>query len=106
MRVAVLSDIHGNVPALNAVLNDVATEGADAVVLNGDIAAGPLPVETLDLLEALGDRGVWVRGNCDRLMVEAYDLRRSTWPEVEAFVADLHDPPGDAKMLARLTPPD
>lgn len=73
MRVAVLADIHGNLPALEAVLQEVDEAGADAIVLNGDIAAGPLPVETLDVLAALGERAVWVRGNCDRLMVEAYD---------------------------------
>ena len=40
MRVAVLADIHGNLPALDAVLSDVRAAGADAIVLNGDIATG------------------------------------------------------------------
>ncbi len=43
---------------------------ADLVVLTGDIAAGPQPVETLDLLVSLGDRALWVNGNGDRELVE------------------------------------
>lgn len=59
-------DIHGNVPALEAVLADVAGAGLDAVVVGGDIAEGPQPRETLDLLEAVETPVLWVRGNCDR----------------------------------------
>jgi putative phosphoesterase len=66
--VAVLADIHGVLPALEAVLADA--QEADVIVLAGDIASGPQPVETLDLLTALGDRAVWVRGNADRELVE------------------------------------
>jgi Icc-related predicted phosphoesterase len=44
----VLSDIHGNLPALQAVLADVEEAGADIVVFGGDVAAGPMPVETRD----------------------------------------------------------
>jgi predicted phosphodiesterase len=73
MRVAVLSDIHGNLPALDAVLRDVDRQGADVIVLNGDLADGPMPVQTLDRLAALGDRAVWVRGNSDRWLVDAFD---------------------------------
>jgi putative phosphoesterase len=68
-RVAVLSDIHGVLPALEAVLAEPDVRAADAVVLTGDLASGPLPVETLDLLESLGDRAIWVRGNADRELV-------------------------------------
>ena len=73
MRVAVLADIHGNLPALEAVLRDVHAAGVDAVVLNGDLADGPMPAQTLDRLEELGDRAVWVRGNSDRWLAEAFD---------------------------------
>lgn len=73
MRVAVLADIHGNLPALEAVLRDVDAAGADAVVLNGDIADGPMPAETMDCLEQLGQRAIWVRGNSDRSLAEAFD---------------------------------
>jgi predicted phosphodiesterase len=73
MRVAVLADIHANRPALDAVLDEPDVAGADAVVLLGDIALGPMPVPTLDRLGALGDRAVWVHGNCEREMVTAFD---------------------------------
>jgi putative phosphoesterase len=72
-RIAVLADIHGNLPALRAVLADVDRVGVDLIVLNGDLADGPFPVQTLELLQSLGDRAVWVRGNGDRWVVEAYD---------------------------------
>ncbi|GGK97552.1 metallophosphoesterase family protein [Mangrovihabitans endophyticus] len=70
MRVAVLSDIHGVLPALRAVLHEPDVAGADRIVLTGDIAAGPLPVETLDALVELGERALWVRGNAERELVQ------------------------------------
>ena len=73
MRVAVLADIHGNLPALEAVLRDVDAAGVDAVVLGGDLADGPMPAQTLDRLEELGERAVWVRGNSDRWLADAFD---------------------------------
>jgi predicted phosphodiesterase len=73
MRVAVLADIHANLPALGAVLAEPDVASADAVVLLGDIALGPMPAPTLDRLAALGDRAVWVHGNCEREMVTAFD---------------------------------
>jgi predicted phosphodiesterase len=71
--VAVLADIHGNLPALNAVLAEADVVDAEAVVLLGDIALGPMPAETLDVLAGLGERAVWVHGNCEREMVTAFD---------------------------------
>jgi predicted phosphodiesterase len=58
------------VPALEAVLAEPDVAAADRIVLTGDIAAGPQPVETLDLLASLGDRVTWVRGNADRELAE------------------------------------
>jgi 3',5'-cyclic AMP phosphodiesterase CpdA len=43
VRVAALYDIHGNLPALDAVLADVEAAAPDLVVIGGDVAAGPLP---------------------------------------------------------------
>lgn len=70
-RVVVLSDVHGVVPALSAVLAEPDVQAAPLIVLTGDIAAGPQPVRALDLLLSLGDRVVWVRGNCERELVSA-----------------------------------
>ena len=66
VRVAALYDIHGNLPALEAVLAEVEAAAPDLVVVGGDVVAGPLPGETLDRLAALGDRVRWVMGNADR----------------------------------------
>jgi len=73
MRVAVLCDIHGNLPALEAVLPEVEASGADVIVLAGDMTVGPLQQETLEVLASLGERALWVRGNCERAVVEVAD---------------------------------
>ena len=87
-RVAVLSDIHGNLPALEAVLADVERAGVDLIVLNGDLADGPFPAETLDRLAALGGRAVWLRGNGDRWLAEAREGRFShPDPATHALIA-------------------
>jgi putative phosphoesterase len=65
MRVAALYDIHGNLPALEAV---VAELEADAVVVGGDVASGPMPLETLELLRSLEQPVHYVRGNADRVL--------------------------------------
>ena len=71
--VAVLADVHGNLPALSAVLAEPDVAAADAVVLLGDIALGPMPAQTLEVLAGLGERAIWVHGNCERQMVAAFD---------------------------------
>jgi predicted phosphodiesterase len=68
--IAVLSDIHGVLPALLAVLAEPEVAAAEHIVLTGDIAAGPQPRQVLDVLRGLGDRAVWLRGNADRELVE------------------------------------
>ena len=73
MRVAALYDVRGNLPALDAVLEEVEEAGADLIVVGGDVAGGPMPAQTLDRLAMLGERVRWVRGNADRELVEAYD---------------------------------
>ena len=65
MRVAALYDVHGNLPALEAVLAEVERDDVDAIVFGGDIASGPMPHETLELVRFLD--AVFVRGNADRL---------------------------------------
>ena len=79
-RVAVITDIHGNLPALEAVLAEPDVAAADRVVLLGDIALGPMPGESLDLLASLGERAVWVHGNCEREVVSAFDGRAVPGP--------------------------
>jgi putative phosphoesterase len=71
-RVAALYDVHGNLPALDAVLAEV---DADVVLVGGDVASGPWPAETLDRLRALGDRVRWIRGNADRELAQPSESR-------------------------------
>jgi predicted phosphodiesterase len=85
--VAVLADIHANLPALEAVLAEHDVAAADAVVLLGDMALGPLPGPTVDRLAELGDRAVWVHGNCEREMVTAFDGGRVPGPNAADAVA-------------------
>jgi putative phosphoesterase len=73
MRVAALYDIHGNLPALEAVLDDVRREAPDAIVVGGDAALGPMPRETLDRLLALPADTRFIRGNTDREIVACHD---------------------------------
>jgi predicted phosphodiesterase len=70
VRVAALYDVHGNLPALEAVLADSRCASADVIVCGGDLVVGPYPAECLDTLEAQGDRVRFLRGNCDREAVE------------------------------------
>ena len=72
-RVAALYDIHGNLPALEATLTAVDAAGVDEIVVGGDVVLGPMPRETLERLRALGPRARFIRGNCDRLVVDAFD---------------------------------
>ncbi|MFI8239067.1 metallophosphoesterase family protein [Streptomyces sp. NPDC085866] len=80
-RLAVLSDIHGVLPALEAVLAEPEVAAADRIVLTGDITAGPQPAEVLDLLRSLGDRVLWVGGNADRELVEYRRGERTEIPD-------------------------
>ena len=66
---AVLSDIHGMLHALDAVLDEPAVRRAELIVVTGDHTWGPQPTEVLDRLAGLGDRAVLVRGNAGRALV-------------------------------------
>jgi putative phosphoesterase len=80
MRVALISDTHGNLPALEAALADIRTQGADQIVFLGDAATlGSHPKETLDLLRALDC--VCIMGNHDAALL---DLTRATELQIGA----------------------
>jgi predicted phosphodiesterase len=65
MKVAALYDVHGNAPALEAVLADGAAD-ADLVVFGGDLVWGAWPRETMALARSLGERARFIMGNTDR----------------------------------------
>jgi putative phosphoesterase len=72
VRVAALYDVHGNLPALEAVLAEVEREQVDAIVVGGDIAAGPpQPREAVELLRSLPNAHC-IRGNADRVRDTQY----------------------------------
>lgn len=86
MRVAALYDVHGNLPALEAVLADPRCVAADVVVSGGDLVAGPFPAECVDRLEALGGRVRFLTGNGDREVVSPTDEQWSR--DVGAWAAE------------------
>jgi predicted phosphodiesterase len=61
MRFAVMADIHGNLPALEAVLEDMQQYAVDGVIVAGDIIGGPHVVETIQIIQSLN--GWTIRGN-------------------------------------------
>jgi predicted phosphodiesterase len=77
VRVAALYDVEGNLPALEAVLEEVEREQPDAIVAGGDMVTGPMPSETLDRLRGC-ERAHFLRGNADRWVV---DVKRGERPE-------------------------
>src|SRR3954463_14221596 len=71
--VAALYDIHANLPALEAVLDEISGNDVDAIVVGGDVVPGPMPLETVTRLQQL-DRPVhFIRGNGE--LAELGDLR-------------------------------
>ena len=69
-RIAVLYDIHANLPALEAVMAEVHREGFDRILIGGDVVPGPMPRETIDYLRALDIPAEYIRGNGDREILE------------------------------------
>lgn len=122
MRVAALYDVHGNLPALEAVLEEVERADVDHIVFGGDVVSGPWPAETLARVVALGERAVLLRGNADRdlepwrrqrLGAEGHALVLG-WPlTAELLVEGLGrvvfchaTPRRDDEIITRITPED
>ena len=120
-RVAALYDVHGNAPALEAVLDDVAREGFDLIVCGGDVVSGPMPAAVLDALTAQPLPVLWVDGNADR------EVREGVAPWVAERLGDGHrallgtfapaveadgvlfchaTPRSDTELLTAITPDD
>jgi putative phosphoesterase len=83
MRAAALYDVHGNLPALEAVLADVDRETPEAIVCGGDLVSGPLASECLALLRERGAH--FIKGNADRYVLESRD-------ETDAWAHDRLSP--------------
>ena len=125
MRVAALYDIHGNLPALEAVLDEVGHAGVDVIVAGGDVLWGPFQSECLAALRGVGTQ--FLAGNCEREVLAAVDdssrwCREQLTPDELGFVAAwpatlalevaglghvlfCHATPrSDEEILTRLTP--
>jgi len=70
MRVAALYDIHANLSALEAVLEDVRKSRVDQIIFGGDALPGPMPRETLACLRSLDIPAQFITGNGDRVVLE------------------------------------
>jgi putative phosphoesterase len=70
-RVAALCDIHANLPALEAVLEEVRQEGVDRIVVGGDVFPGPVPVETFARVQKLEQPTQFIYGNCEVALLKA-----------------------------------
>lgn len=104
MRVAALYDIHGNFPALEAVLADVHRADVDRIVIGGDVVPGPMPRETLACLLDLGLPTGFIQGNGDReVLARMRGIETGTVPEkfrevIDWVAGQLH--PEDEQLLA------
>lgn len=78
MRVAAIYDIHGNLPALEAVLQQIQQEKVDHVVVGGDVLPGPMPRESLELLRDFGTSTHFIYGNGEVAALEQMAGREPT----------------------------
>lgn len=77
MRIAVLADIHGNLPALETALQQVEEDAVDGYIVAGDMVAGPNPVEVLNRLRELG---AWmIRGNNENYILRFASGEAPAW---------------------------
>ena len=92
MRIAVLSDLHANAQALEAVMNDVVNQGCEHVFCFGDIAlAGPQPKEVVEYVMA---QNTWtvIQGNTDKMIAqygpEVIEFLEAQYPIMANALAD------------------
>jgi putative phosphoesterase len=108
MRIAAVYDIHGNLPALEAVLDEVHREGVDEIVAGGDVVPGPMPREAIDLLAQSTVPVRFIHGNGDRevlafmsaVRTDWYRGARREWREPIEWTAQQLDPRHQQMMAA------
>ncbi|WP_412679676.1 metallophosphoesterase family protein [Brevibacillus choshinensis] len=87
--IAVLSDVHSNVFALDVVLSDIAERGIDTIVNLGDVLFGPIaPLETAERLMANPDI-ISIMGNCDRILLQE-ESESLTFQQVKPLLTSDH----------------
>ena len=96
--VAVLSDVHGNLPAFEACLVDVAREDVDAVLFLGDLTWGPQPREVLARAREIRVPTWFVRGNAERAVLQFAAGTRETERPTDDWMVAAHGPGGVAEL--------
>jgi putative phosphoesterase len=79
MRIAAIYDIHANLPALEAVLQEIRQQNVDCVVVGGDVVPGPLPLETIQCLLGLDIPARFIHGNGDREVLAQMSGVETDW---------------------------
>jgi putative phosphoesterase len=102
-RVAVLSDVHGNLPALEACLAEIAGERVDSIFFLGDLTWGPQPLEVLARVADLDVPTWFVKGNAERAVEELAAGSRPAEGINSAWTALAHGPDGVATVSAFAT---
>lgn len=113
MKIAVISDIHGNMQALEAVLADIEKENCEKIFCLGDLAmAGPEPVKAIEKIKSLSDKGKLelIQGNTDE-MIGNYNqeilqrVRKSAPIMANALENDVQIIPDELKEFLKHLPP-
>lgn len=81
MRVAAIYDIHGNLPALEAVLDEIRAAQVDRIIVGGDLVPGPMPRETMECLLKLDRPAQFILGNGEVAVREQMSGRVPAVPE-------------------------
>jgi putative phosphoesterase len=100
MRVAAIYDIHANLPALEAVLQDIRRAEVDHIVVGGDVFPGPMPCETIECLLDLDIPIQFIHGNGDRevlaqmegMETDRYRTAPQSWREPVRWTAQQLQP--------------
>jgi predicted phosphodiesterase len=101
MSIALLYDVHGNLLALNAVLEDAEAAGVDSYLLGGDYAAfGPWPRDTVERLQLL-PCALWIRGNGERWLIDGAGPARNGHELVQNALRTANDALG-ASLVTKL----
>jgi predicted phosphodiesterase len=77
MQVAVIYDIHGNLPALDAVLQENYQLGAEQIIVGGDVVLGPMSAEALNRLLSLNIPVHFIQGNCEVSVLEEMNGKKN-----------------------------